>query len=436
MTLLEMLDRRNQAVSEAKALNDVAGNEGRNFSKPEKVRYDGIMAEVRDLNEQITRAQELQAIETTLGTSQGTRAAHLEGAGGNFPGGGAEHPMGAGYTNQEGQAVRFLTREQNLVDLAPRGEPFDIGKALRGKVTGNWAGADAEKRALSESLDTAGGFVLPSPVAARIIDVARNMSCLLKAGAVTVPMDNSELSLAKLDTDPRAVWRHENVAITEDDLMTFSKITLTARTVATMVRMSIELLEDAPNVGPLTSNAISQAIALELDRVGMFGIGAGAEPLGIFQDTDVPVISMGVNGGQIVIDKLLEAKRTILDANGTPGAMIYAPRTWENLAKLKDGDGNYFATWPGNLSDLKQLVSNQVPVNQVQGNVATASCLFMGDFANVLLGLRTQMVLEATRTGGSDTFSKMQILVRAYLRADFAIARPTQLCTVKGIIPA
>jgi len=105
MTLLEMLDRRNQAVSEAKGLNDGAMNEGRNFSKSEKSRYDGLMGEIRDLNEQITRAQELRAIENDLSKSQGTRATQYE-------------TLDGGVPIPEGAIV--LRPEQRFSDFVPR----------------------------------------------------------------------------------------------------------------------------------------------------------------------------------------------------------------------------------------------------------------------------------------------------------------------------
>ena len=428
-TLINLRKQRDDLLGQARKINNKAMAERRQLTDEEESKFAALMTDVGHLVNEIRLAEAVGGdYESWLRQSAGTVAAGLDSLNGG---------LGASYFNEMGQEVRFLTRGQRLADLVERSpEPFDLGKAIRGKITCNWSGAEAEKRALSEGLDTAGGFLIPEPVSAQIIDVARNLSCILQAGARTVPMDTNNLSLARLDSDPKAVWRVENAAIDEDDLMAFYKITLTAHTVAALVRMSIELLEDAPNVGPLTQKAISQALALELDRVGMFGSGSGAEPEGIFENADVPVISLGTNGGQISLDSLLEGKRTVLDANGTPGAMIYAPRTWEELAKLKDGEGQYFSTWPGGLSALKQLISNQVPINQVQGEASDASCLLMGDFGNVLLGMRTQTMIEATRVGGADTFSKLQVLVRAYLRADFAIVRATQLCVIKGIIPA
>ena len=42
-----------------------------------------------------------------------------------------------------------------------------------GLATGYWDGAEAERRAMSEGTATAGGHLVPTPLAARVIDKAR-----------------------------------------------------------------------------------------------------------------------------------------------------------------------------------------------------------------------------------------------------------------------
>jgi HK97 family phage major capsid protein len=91
-------------------------------------------------------------------------------------------------------------------------EPFSLGKYVRGIITGEWRGA--ERRAMSEGSGGAGQYLVPSPLAAGIIDKARNASVLFRAGARTIPMDNQTLSMARLATDPTAGWHSEAGTIT------------------------------------------------------------------------------------------------------------------------------------------------------------------------------------------------------------------------------
>ena len=93
---------------------------------------------------------------------------------------------------------------------------------------------------------------------------------------------------------------------------------------------------------------------------------------------------------------------------------------------------------PPSFQTLKRLVSNQVPVNQVQGTSgAVASCAFVGDFTKMLVGLRTNLTIQISNEGGDASggaFSNLQYWIRAHLRADIALARPNQFVKVVGIL--
>ena len=101
--------------------------------------------------------------------------------------------------------------------------------------------------------------------------------------------------------------------------------------------------------------------------------------------------------------------------------------------KLLDGEGLPYRP-PQFWTELKRLISNQVPIDQVQGSATDASSIYVGDFSQLYLGLRSQLRVEVSREGDS-AFSKHQVLMRAYLRADLITARPTFFTVVKGIIP-
>jgi hypothetical protein len=50
-------------------------------------------------------------------------------------------------------------------------------------------------RALNEGTATAGGHLVPTPLAARVIDLIRNASVVNRVGATTVPMMTSTLKI-------------------------------------------------------------------------------------------------------------------------------------------------------------------------------------------------------------------------------------------------
>jgi hypothetical protein len=56
-----------------------------------------------------------------------------------------------------------------------------------------WVGADHE-RALAEATLGAGGALVPAPLSARVIDLARNATRVFQAGAVTIRMTSQTLA--------------------------------------------------------------------------------------------------------------------------------------------------------------------------------------------------------------------------------------------------
>lgn len=339
--------------------------------------------------------------------------------------------------------VRVLAPNDKLADAAGRALPdgikaeeLSLGRLLRGLVTGSWDGAEAEKRAVMvEGTSSLGGVLVPTPMAAQVIDLARNKAIVFQAGASTVPMTANTLKIGKVTGDLTAHWRAENEAIGASE-MSFDCLTFEAKALAAICTISIELLEDAANVNALIENSIAQALALELDRAALFGAGTGSEPLGLNGVAGVQAVSMGTNGAALTTyAPFTTALQKLLEKNATPGAFVFSPRTWAALDGLKNTLGDPL-TPPASYAGAAKLVSNQIPNTLTQGTANNASSIFTGEWSGLMVGMRSSLTLEASRVAGTDAFSKMQVMIRAYLRADVQVARPDHFAKIVGIIPA
>jgi HK97 family phage major capsid protein len=60
----------------------------------------------------------------------------------------------------------------------------------------------------------------------------------------------------------------------------FGAQNLVAHSLAVLVRVNAELLDDAPIFGAVLDNSLAQATALALDYAGLYGNGVG-QPLGL-----------------------------------------------------------------------------------------------------------------------------------------------------------
>jgi HK97 family phage major capsid protein len=408
--------KRAELKKQMRALVEKAEAESRDFTPEERAAFDSHKAAVASLDTRITDVTTTEEEER-----------------------GADGQVIAGDRREAEGEVRALLPNQRMVDLLPpENRNLSTVRWLRGTMLGDWDGAEAEKRAtLVEGTGSLGGLLVPpAPISATIIDIVRNRSAFVPAGALTIPMDNPEMTLVRVLTTPTPGWRKEGAALPTSD-MTFGPIKVSAKTLGVMVEMTVELVEDAPTVEQVVNNAIGQALALELDRVAFFGNGTD-EPLGLDGQADINTVSMGANGATPTdYDPFIDAIAAVETLNGSPSAAVYSPRTANTLRKLKTGLSGDKTTLvpPAEFTALRRIVSNQIGNAYTQGSATNTSKAFVGDYSQAAVALRSGVQLEATRTGGTDTFSKMKVLVRAYLRADVVFFRPSFFTRIVGIKP-
>jgi len=341
--------------------------------------------------------------------------------------GGAGEPL-RGVT-PDGTEVRILRPQERLADLADAGLSTEqLGHLFRGWVTGNWSAVDSELRQMSGASAIDGGFAIS---AARVVDLARNLARVIQAGALTISMDTRDVTIAKVAGDPVPAWRGENVALPKSS-PTFSAVKLQARTLGLISLGSIEVFEDAANLGALIEQVVAQVLALELDRVALLGLGSQEEPLGVELTDGVQTItSVGTPSDY---SKFSDAIFKVAEKNGEASAIIVAPRTLNTLDKLEDSTGQPLQP-PPSWGTLRKLMSNQVPVNR--GGGANESLAFVGGFENLWIGVRREIMIEASRQAGDSTgsaFTNLQVWVRAFLRADVVCVRPEQFVVMSGIL--
>lgn len=332
------------------------------------------------------------------------------------------------WVDQDGKTVRVLDNTERFADTRQRGNA--LGDTVRALITG--PRNEAEQRALAEGTNSAGGYTVPTPLASWFIDRLRSQSVAVRAGARTVPMDSKTLSIARLETDPTIGWRAENATIAQGD-PTFGVVTLSAKSLAGIVKVSRELLQDSVNVGEILENALAQAMALEMDRAAIWGSGASNQPTGVVNTAGINTVSMGTDGAALTdYDPLIDAIYELhADNVPNPTAGIHHPRTGRELAKLKDADGNPLGV-PGMVSNIPLLATTAAPIDDTQGTATDASSIVYGDFRQMFLGMRESiniMVLDQLYAEDG------QIGLAVHARMDVQLAQPKAFCELAGIIP-
>lgn len=340
---------------------------------------------------------------------------------------------GAVLTAQNGARVPVLEARHRLASFTPaeqRGAGVSFGGFLRALYLGPQN--DVERRAMAEASVGTGGAMVPTPLAAGIIDLLRAKSVAFRAGVRTVPMDSQTLRFARLIADPVGSWRAEGAPIAEDQ-PAFDQVTLTAKSWALITKVSRELLEDGANTDAVLREVFAASAALALDRAILFGTGAANQPLGIANTPGIQVVSMGTNGGQFAgWAKVLDAVAALEAANaGTVTAMVAAPRTARAVYGLVDTSGQPL-TVPPRLGNIPMLTTTSASVTETQGTSNAASSIILGDFGDVYCGLRTSLQVSVLNERYADTG---QIGFVSWLRADVLVSRPASMAKITGVTP-
>jgi len=337
--------------------------------------------------------------------------------------------------DQHGNSVPLLAPEHRMTSFVPatesRAAELGIGGFFRALYRG--AQTETERRIMGEASIGTGGALVPTPLAAEVIDVMRARTAAIRAGARTVPMTSQTLRFARVIDTPAMRWRAENSPIAVDEFA-FDAVTLTAHTAAVIVKIPRELLEDAPNLNDVVRAGLGQAGALALDGAVLFGTGTNDEPRGVANDPNVTRISMGPNGGAVTnYNPLFDTALALDEANaGDISAIIYSPRTARAFAGLVDTAGNPLAI-PARFASVPRLVTTAVPNDRTRGSATNASVAILGDFSKLVIGLRTTLQVSVL---GERYADYGQVAFLAWMRADCAVVQPTALAVIEGIIPA
>ena len=293
---------------------------------------------------------------------------------------------------------------------------------------------DIERRALSEGTDSAGGFTVPTFLSARLIDRLRAKSTIFKAGAQTIPLTTDSNKFAKLATDPTATWRLENASIS-DNSPTFSELEFTPRSLVSLVKASRELIADSTNMNEALEHAFAEALSLELDRVAFVGSGSAPEPQGLFTMTNVNEVDMGTNGAAVAdYSQILDAIQLLEAANAdTPTAMVMHSRTKRAYESLVDTTEANRRIPPAAVTELPRLVTTQIPIDQTQGSASNASSIFLGNFSELVVGMRAELQVEVLKERYSENY---QFGFLAHLRADIQCWHAESFARIVGVIPS
>jgi len=402
--LYEVRRQHRDTLDKAQALLEKVQADGREMTSAEETSYNGWL---QMADRFAKKAEHLEALDNRMKTLPADEGQVIW-SGGRDVSPTTSTPANREWMDEKGNPVRVYSHGEKMGTGA-----LSVGKFMRGALTGNWQGAEAEHRifATTSTNLSGGGYAIPQYLHKELIDLARAKSVLSAAGARIVDLQAASNKILRVTADPTAQVKPELEAFDASNA-SFDLVEFSPWTIGTYVQISKELAEDGQNFAQILEQVMSAVVASKLDYLGLRGVGT-TEPTGIINTADINTVTVTDWNYDVVLDSLSELQEDNCDS---ANAYIVSPATNNTLVKLKDKNDNYLAV-PNDVKTLSKYVTTSMQ----------DSDMVVGDFSNLYLGLRSGLSFEFSPVA-YDSFQKYALAFRVVLRADWQVVRPSHFC--------
>lgn len=244
------------------------------------------------------------------------------------------------------------------------------------------------------------------------IDVLRNQSSVMQAGARMLQGLSGNVAIPKKATAASAGWIATEGGDASESEATFSQVTMTPKTVGAFTEVTRQMMMQAsPDIEALIRDDLTQSLALAIDLGALAGSGSSGQPTGIKNTSGInaPTAFAAANPtfAEVVAMETAVAEDNALIGNLAyilPAGMYGALKTTEKATNTAQ-----FVVEPGGtINGYRAIVSNQV----------TAGDLYFGNFNDLLIGMYggIDILVDPYTSSASGT-----VRVRALQSVDVAV---------------
>jgi len=272
-----------------------------------------------------------------------------------------------------GRKIPVFAKGEKMSDMFPspslEDETFSLGDFVRGSM-----GLEVKASVLER-----GSASVPTYLSAQIIDDVRAKARLFQAGAVTIPVEGKTV-ICRISSDPTVIEHTEAANDITESVPVFEPVTLDPKMLAALIPVTVEIVQDSPNLDAALQMSIAAAFANKVDTLGIATILA---------DSDIPTSSSTEATGSWA--GILAATGSMLAADqDIPKALICSPGDFiARASQTADSSG----TWLGAPPVLEKMLD--LPTTSMSDSTG-----IMGDFSiGFGVASRVDMQLELIRWG-------------------------------------
>ncbi len=301
--IMELREKRAKVWEEAKAFLDERRGEDDLLSAEDAATYEKMETEVVNLGKEIERLERQAALDLELSKATSTILKTVPGAG--------EEKRGRASSEY---TKAFWRHMRNRGDLEVR-------------------------NALTIGTDSEGGYLVPDEFERTLIEALEEEN-IMRQLAKVITTSSGDKKIPVVASKGTAAWVDEEGVIPEDD-DAFGQVSIGAYKVATMIKVSEELLNDSIfNLESYIAKEFARRIGAKEEEAFLVGDGSG-KPTGIFDDTHGGEIGVTTSTASLKMDEIFDLFYSLKSPYRKRATFITNDATVKEIRKLKDGQGQY-----------------------------------------------------------------------------------------------
>jgi HK97 family phage major capsid protein len=343
--VLDMRRKRGEIWDKAKAFLDSHKDESGLLSAEDTLAYERMEKEVVDLGHAIEREERVADLERELNAPVNTPLTSRP----------EKSPVGKTGRASDEYKQAFWNMVRN------RGSHMTVHNALQ-------VGTDSE-----------GGYLCPDEYERTLVKALEEEN-VLRSLCTIIRTESGDRKIPVVASHGTASWVEEEGAIPESD-DAFGQISIGAHKVATMIKVSDELLQDSVfDMESYIAAEFARRIGAAEEEAFIIGNGS-AKPMGLLHPTNGAGVGVTTSGNALTADELIDLVHSVKSVYRKKAVFLLNDNSIKVIRKLKDGNGQYL--WQPGLKEGQpdMLLNHRLATSAYMPEIGTGTKpILFGEF--------------------------------------------------------
>jgi HK97 family phage major capsid protein len=297
-----------------------------------------------------------------------------------------------------------------------------------------------DRDVLNTGTQASGGYLIQETVLGnQFIELLRNKSSVLSAGATFLPNLTGNYSMPGQASGTTAYWISENEAVVPDTI-TFRNVPFTQRTIAARLGITRNMImQSSVEVENIARRDLATAIALGLDEAALRGTGDGKQPLGVLNTPGIGGTGLGNDGAALTWTNLVALWKSIMVGNGDVGTLGWimpaavAAKLMITPMQSSGVEGNFILKPDSDKLILYPYqITEQMPSNLTKGNGTNLASILLGVWSEFVIANWGTLTIDMNPYGQSWGTGGVEML--AMQSADTGVRNPACFAAYTDVV--